>query len=245
MFTGFLLWHPDCNVGGMQLLTLGNPKTDKGRKLGYLTGVLHLAPSDLSGVDVCPYASDGCRAACLNTAGRGGIIKKGDTSNAIQDARVRRTKWFMSDRKAFTAALYKDIAALERKAKREGLTPCVRLNGTSDLAWHSVCNDFPHIQFYDYSKNIQRAVRYAEGKLPPNLHITFSKAEDNDDRVTLALLSGVNVAVVFRKELPATYRGKRVVSGDESDLRFLDPADVIVGLKAKGKALQDDSGFVV
>jgi hypothetical protein len=35
-----------------------------------------------------------------------------------------------------------------------------------------------------------------------------------------------------------------VFNGDESDLRFLDPQGVIVGLYAKGKAKKDTSGFV-
>ena len=37
----------------------------------------------------------------------------------------------------------------------------------------------------------------------------------------------------------------KVVNGDESDLRFLDPRNSIVGLKAKGKAKKDTTGFVV
>jgi hypothetical protein len=45
--------------------------------------------------------------------------------------------------------------------------------------------------------------------------------------------------------LPQTYLGKQVVDGDATDLRFLDPRGVIVGLKAKGKGKQDTSGFVV
>ena len=57
--------------------------------------------------------------------------------------------------------------------------------------------------------------------------------------------NGMNVAVVFRKELPATYLGRKVINGDETDLRFLDEKNVIVGLKAKGKAKKDTSGFVV
>lgn len=83
----------------MKLLTLGNQKTLKGEGRGYLTGVLHLAPFNLSGVNVCPMAElAGCYEACLNTAGRGGIARGGmvtyDTltagtrTNAIQDCRT-------------------------------------------------------------------------------------------------------------------------------------------------------------
>jgi hypothetical protein len=35
------------------------------------------------------------------------------------------------------------------------------------------------------------------------------------------------------------------VDGDKDDLRFLDPQGVIVGLKAKGDAKHDDTGFVI
>jgi hypothetical protein len=36
-----------------------------------------------------------------------------------------------------------------------------------------------------------------------------------------------------------------VINGDADDLRFLDPAHVFVGLKGKGRAKQDTSGFVI
>ena len=36
-----------------------------------------------------------------------------------------------------------------------------------------------------------------------------------------------------------------VINGDKTDMRFKDPVGVIVGLKAKGKARKDTSGFVI
>jgi hypothetical protein len=51
--------------------------------------------------------------------------------------------------------------------------------------------------------------------------------------------------VVFEKVLPATYKGIPVINGDESDVRFMDKPGVVVGLKAKGEAKADSSGFVV
>ena len=55
-----------------------------------------------------------------------------------------------------------------------------------------------------------------------------------------------NIAVVFKgKELPETYKGRKVINGDISDHRFLDPAGVVVGLLAKGKAKKDNSGFTI
>jgi len=53
----------------------------------------------------------------------------------------------------------------------------------------------------------------------------------------------MNVAVVFDR-LPEEYMGKPVFNADDTDLRFLDPKGVILGLKAKGRAKKDTSGFV-
>ena len=51
----------------------GNPKTDKNKKVEGLEKYrilrLNLAPADLSGFNVCPMASAGCKSACLHTAG--------------------------------------------------------------------------------------------------------------------------------------------------------------------------------
>lgn len=238
----------------MQLLTIGNPKLIKGEKKGYLSFILHLAPADLSGYNVCPMASEGCKAACLNTAGRGGIFKKGETTNVIQQARIRRTQLFFKNRDFFMNLLVEDILAGIRKADREGLIPVFRLNGTSDIRWENIPVEdynkngvvrhknimaaFPNVQFYDYTALPNRR------DLPANYHLTFSRKEDNDFNVMRAIAGETNVAVVFNK-LPDTWLGVRVVPGDETDLRFLDPKGVIVGLKAKGKAKKDNSGFVV
>ena len=232
----------------MKLFTTGNPKLMKGEKKGYLSFVLHLAPADLSGHNTCPKATEGCKAACLNTAGRGGIFKKGETTNVIQQARIRKTKAFFENRQEFLNELTVEIVKTIKKSEKMGLIPVFRLNGTSDLAWekYEVCDGknifqmFPNVQFYDYTKINNRKVSHI-----PNYHLTFSKADGNDMDVRIALSNGMNVAVVFRKELPDTYLGRKVINGDETDLRFLDPKNVIVGLKAKGKAKKDCSGFVV
>jgi hypothetical protein len=79
----------------MKLLSTGNPKILKGIKEGYNTYILHLAPADLSGYNTCPKATVGCKAACLNTAGRGGMFKKGENTNMIQEARIERQKCFL------------------------------------------------------------------------------------------------------------------------------------------------------
>lgn len=244
----------------MKLLTIdGNPKTAKGAKLGVDTAILHLAPSDLSGWNVCPQASKGCIAACLNTAGRGGIIKKGETTNAIQRARLARTVLYFTDRPAFMAQLVKEIEAFERRAVRNKLRPAVRPNGTSDIPWErvpcvrdgvtypNIMAAFPDVQFYDYTKVTKRALAFGAGpwiaEMPRNYHLTFSLTEDNYDDAYTVLRYNVSVAAVFYK-LPEKFMGARVVDGDESDVRFKDDRGVIVGLKAKGKARKDASGFV-
>ena len=231
----------------MSLLTVGNPKLMKGLKKGYLSSVLHLAPADLSGKNTCPKATAGCKAACLNTAGRGGIFKKGETTNVIQKARIRKTISFFEDREQFMFDLVKEITNTIKKAKKLSLIPVFRLNGTSDLSWEkyevadnkNIFEMFPDVQFYDYTKVLGRKVSHI-----PNYHLTFSKADGNDMDVRIAASNGMNVAAVFHK-LPEKYIGRTVINGDETDLRFLDPKGVIVGLKAKGKAKKDTSGFVI
>jgi hypothetical protein len=140
------------------------------------------------------------------------------------------------------------VKALVKKAEKQGLVPCVRLNGTSDIGWEGVANDlmaeFSNVQWYDYTKIQARMMRYLEGKMPSNYHLTFSKSENNWDKCLEVLKHGGNVAAVFNK-LPETFMGYAVIDGDKSDLRFLDPFNVIVGLKAKGMARKDKSGFVI
>ncbi len=231
-----------------KLLSTGNPKTLKGTKQGYMTYILHLAPSNVSGHNVCPKATAGCIAACLNTAGRGGMFKTGEITNVIQQARIRKTLMFINDRENFLKVLVDDITKSIKQASKLGLIPVFRLNGTSDISWEKYKIDgktifemFPEVQFYDYTKVLNRKVANIS-----NYHLTFSKADGNDADVEKAIAEGLNVAVVFAtKELPASYIDMPVFNGDESDLRFLDPKNNIVGLYAKGRAKKDTSGFVV
>jgi hypothetical protein len=225
----------------MKLLSTGNPKLLKGEKKGYMSFVLHLSPANVSGYETCPKRTAGCTAACLNTAGRGGMFKKGETTNMIQEARKRKTRMFFESREQFLVDLEADIRLGIKQAEKKGLIPCFRLNGTSDIAWekYDIIEKFPNVQFYDYTKMRNRKVSHLK-----NYHLTFSKADGNDMDVRLAAQAGMNVAAVF-KSMPETYIGRPVIDGDETHLRFLDPKGVIVGLKAKGKAKKDTTGFVV
>ena len=225
----------------MKLLSTGNPKLLKGEKKGFMSFILHLSPANVSGYETCPKRTAGCTAACLNTAGRGGMFRKGESTNVIQEARKRKTRMFFEQREQFFADLEADIKLGIKQAEKKGLIPCFRLNGTSDIAWekYGIIEKFPQVQFYDYTKMRNRKVSHLS-----NYHLTFSAADGNDMDVRLAASSGMNVAAVFRT-VPETYVGRPVINGDETDLRFLDEKNVIVGLKAKGKAKKDTTGFVV
>ncbi len=160
----------------MKLLTVnGNPKLMKGDKISdkYLSAIMHLSPINTR---ICPYQDIAkCKEACLNTAGRGGIFKKGETTNVIQEARKRKTNLFLNDRDTFMELLVKDIQAFIRKCDRLGKKPCVRLNGTSDIQWEQIAIDgyanifdmFSDVQFYDYTKIPTRKVSHIK-----NYHLT-------------------------------------------------------------------------
>ena len=239
----------------MKLLSIGNPKVLKGMKQGYMTYILHLAPANLSGYEVCAKRTVGCTDACLNLAGRGGMFKKGETTNAIQQARIRKTKFFFENRAEFMKQLVKDIELAIKQSAKKNLIPVFRLNGTSDLAWEkyevirngklyrNIFAAFSEVQFYDYTKILGRKVKDIA-----NYHLTFSAADGNDDDVMSAMTQDMNVAVVFgikkNSPMPEMWNGMSVFNGDDSDLRFLDPKGVVVGLYAKGKAKKDTTGFV-
>jgi hypothetical protein len=228
----------------MRLLS-ESAKTKKSEEYSYLTAVLHLSPHIESGHNMCPYATQGCAATCLgHSSGRMRLEQS-------KQARIKRTVLFRTARRAFIAQLIEELTKFERRAKTKGLKPAVRLNGTSDIRWEVVALEifqtFPNIQFYDYTKDPRRVIPYGNYSwLPKNYHLTYSQGETETSKLQSRLLvsRGQNVAVVFNK-LPESYMGRPVIDGDLHDLRFLDPSGIIVGLKAKGAAKQDTSGFVV
>lgn len=248
-----------------------NAKTVKGQKRGYMTAVMYLAPYKAAGINVCPMAElASCWKGCLNTAGRGGIAKDNATlttpagelpDNAIQRARIKRTRFYADDRQGFMLALEREIRAFVRKAERKGLTPVVRLNGTSDIQFEighpvgdaaTIFDAFPDVQFYDYTKIAKRFDR----RLPDNYRLCLSYSEASDRYAdmcrTAQAYHGVSLVIVARDE---TVKQRMIaehgpgdlpaVDGDETDLRFTDPAGATVYLKAKGNARKDTSGFVL
>jgi hypothetical protein len=258
----------------MKLLNIdANAKTIKGQKVGFLTAVLYLAPFKMSGINVCPMAElAGCWRGCLNTAGRGGIAKGRKTmrrngitvpDNAIQRCRINRTRLYAKDRDGFMAQLVKEIRAFLKRADRKGLTPAIRLNGTSDIRWENqpvtidgqyydnLFDAFSDVTFYDYTKLPNRFNRV----LPSNYHLSLSFSNASQryaDMCWDAHAKGASLVMVYRSKLDVTnartwFEECRVpcVDGDANDLRFLDPDKCIVTLKAKGKARKDTSGFVL
>lgn len=227
----------------MNYLSVGNDaKTVKGQKFGVLTGILYMSPAqEAGGKTLCPFSTSGCRAVCLYTAGRGAM------SN-VKNARVKKTLEYLADPPHFINLLADDIMLLVNQAKKKGLTPAIRLNGTTDIEWEksSLMEQFNTVQFYDYSKwpASKRLV------LPSNYHLTYSWSEKADAGIqSIAWKArGVNTAVVFAGRLPThwtvpgTKVARRVIDGDVSDLRFTDPKNVIVGLKTKGSARRAISG---
>jgi len=230
-----------------------NAKTVKGEQLGFLTGILYLAPSDISGFQVCPMAKIAqCEKACLYTAGRGAFT-------SIQNARIAKTQYFFNDRQDFMLNLVKDIEKGIKQASKAGLTLLIRLNGTSDIKWENIHFDyefmhgkirsitifdlFPEIQFYDYTKIPNRS------DIPKNYDLTFSYSGviEYQKYAKKAISNNMRIATVFRsvKHIPDNFLGLPVVSGDNSDIRHLDPQGHIVALYAKGKAKKDNTGFVI
>jgi hypothetical protein len=178
-------------------------------------------------------ASEECKQACLYGSGMSQVYP------SIKRARIQKTLDYLADARSFMARIERDIDRLIHWAKVDGLTPCVRINGTSDqpkLAM-AMARRFPDIQFYDYTK-----IPAPWKRTLPNYHLTFSHSGTNLTDCIDALSHGINVAVVFHGALPETWHGYKVVNGDESDVRFMDPKGVVVGLTAKGPAKQMQSG---
>ena len=211
------------------------------------THILYMSPytQNSKGVNICPNASIGCIFGCLFTAGRGAF-------NSIQQARQNRTEFYINSKKQFCEQIAKELELLNKKAQKKGAKIAVRLNGTSDLDFIAIIKNqigldvlkaFQNLEFYDYTKILGKVKKYAGSRYK----LTFSRAENNEAEALQALTYGVPVSVVFhhKNELPKTYLGTMVIDGDKADDLMLDSGAVILGLKAKGKAKKDKTGFVV
>ena len=222
----------------------GNAKTIKGRKSGFKTAIMYLTPASGSGENICPMAILAqCDKPCLSTAGRGAM------SN-VQMGRLRKTLFFLQYRDEFLALLKKEIAHCVKSIHKDGYVPLVRLNGTSDIRWenYGIPQMFPDVQFYDYTKLVNRK------DIPANYDLTFSYSGVSAYQpfVQKAVDAGMRVAVVFRSRSVVEkmlderikFMDMEVVDGDDNDIRHDEPQGVVVALYAKGKAKKDTSGFV-
>ena len=225
------------------ILGESSAKTIKGQKIGYLTAICYLVPD----AKLCPFAIQaGCFEGCLNTAGRGAF-------NSVQLARANKTHLFYENRRAFMLSLCADIWAHKLRAGRLGLIPLVRPNGTSDIAFENILIDgktifqiFPEITFYDYTKHPSRNL---DGKTAGNYDLTYSFSAITPKVISIKGLTNTanqRTAVVFqnRADIPETFRGWQVIDGDDTDVRHIEPAGVVVALYAKGKARKEVNGFV-
>tara|TARA_R110002073_G_scaffold267790_1_gene431056 strand:- start:239 stop:970 length:732 start_codon:yes stop_codon:yes gene_type:complete len=228
------------------LLSKGSTNS-KTAKNSIKTFILYLAPHNLNskGLTLCKDASKGCIASCLYSAGRGKF------SN-VQNSRINKANYFVTDKKVFLTQLLKEIKKEIKKASDKDEKIAFRLNGTSDIDFLYLLNknldfdiellNYDKVYFYDYTKSIARAKRYKDFR---NYTLTFSKSETNDKEVKEALNLGINVAAVFKDNLPQKYKGTKVIDGDFSDLEMINHKNIILGLKAKGDAKKDKTGFVI
>ena len=229
-----------------KLLSSGSVKVDKSNKIQdkYISRIMYLAPHNLADGKntVCPYATVAkCHEPCLNLSGNGFY-------NSVQKSRIKKTLMFLDDKGTFMTELFKDIFKFIKECEDVGKLPALRLNGTSDIQWETIkivrnkniFEYFPEVLFYDYTKIPTRKVEGLE-----NYHLTWSYSEANKKYAELFHQVPYNKAVVFRNEIPSTYKGLKVINGDDHDMRFLDEPNVVVGLKAKAKARTDYSGFVI
>lgn len=209
------------------------------------TFILYMAPADqVQGLNLCPFASTGCKKSCLYSAGRGKF------SN-VQESRINKSKFWGYDRANFYIQLASELLKIHDKAIKQNKQIAVRLNGTSDIDHLHLLERYSGIDFldefysnllfYDYTKNVNHVSRYRNTRYK----ITFSRSETNEAEAKKVLKLGGNIAVVFSGDLPDFYLGYPVINGDLTDLRYFDPVNIVVGLKAKGDAKKDRSGFVV
>lgn len=229
-----------------------NPKLAKNLKLRVLSFPLHLAPAALGApagrprATVCPAATPGCVKACLNTAGNPAYAR------GKRAARRARTLLFWQRKDLYFALLMLEIRAAAKQARGKRMRAAFRLNATSDIQYERysingrplIAAVFARLTFYDYTKIAGRIT-------PPNYSLVFSVAETarNKKHARAELAAGRNIAAVFStkrgRPLPARLWGYPVMDGDEHDFIVADAPGTVRGLRAKGSAIGDISGFVL
>lgn len=229
-------------------------KTEKGEGEGYLTAVVYMSPAReaFDAGDrrtLCAFATDACSEACLGK--KAGRMVMGP----VRLSRLWKATLYMGARSLWRELLAAEVASFERSARRAGLLPVVRVDGSTDTGEGArIRHLFPSVTFYDYTKVAARALQHAGD---PTYHVTFSYSGQNATDALRVLTAGASVAVVFStnrgEALPTEWQGYDVIDGDVTDLRFTDPKGAhVVGLRfkaAKGRAaaLAEalEKGFVV
>jgi hypothetical protein len=192
----------------------------------------------MSGYNVCPN-SEHCKQFCLNGSGQNKCdeLARGIEGSRINQSRIKKTRLFYENREIFMRLLVHEINKYKKQAEKKGMGFSVRLNGTSDLSpvafrdpetGKNILELFPDVQFYDYTKvptRIKLMQQY------PNYDLTLSYNGYNDEECKKFLQNGGKVAVVFFDEkMPKYFNGYPVTDGNQYDMRYLDPAQHVIGL---------------
>jgi hypothetical protein len=225
------------------LLSKGTSNT-KTAKNSLKTFILYLAPYTYNskGINLCPMAGN-CAINCLYTAGRGKF------SN-VQKARINKSNYFVYDKERFILQLAGELIKINKAAIKTGEQVAIRLNGTSDIDFIYLLKKYAkldpfkldHLIYYDYTKIPGKVKKYID---EPRYILTFSRDEKNAEFIPDLLKLGANVSVVFNGQLPKVHWGRPVIDGDKSDIVMLYNKGSILGLRAKGEAKKDTTGFVV
>lgn len=233
---------------------------------GVITYNIYLAPWKLAGfingheINVCPRGEH-CALYCLNASGhnKAEILYRGIENSRINNARIKKTRLFYTDRELFMRIMIFEMKSAMRYAAKRDMEFSVRLNCTSDISplafkieGKNVLELFPNVQFYDYTKVENRFNLVREY---PNYNLTFSYDGFNWDNCALFLENGINVAVVFESDVvPVAYKGYPVIDMTKTDLRYKDPQGGFVGYLhyhrsandyKSGKYIRPNTPFVV
>jgi len=212
-------------------------KVAKGKKLKVVTAIQYLAPDRMvTSNTLCPNAErNGCSDACLKDSGRLGMMNS-------QRAMISRTLFYLYMNDNYYRQLRYEI---DKAYMTYGDDLAVRLNGTSDINYKDIIKDYPHIQFYDYTKNRNMMMKNKN----KNHHYTFSGSmfsEYSIKELKQAVKDKLNIALAFntanskhdKLKIPHKLFGVELVSFDETDARFKDDDGSIGYLTRKGSSIK-------
>jgi hypothetical protein len=222
----------------------GNAKTAKNALQTYIL-YLSAHTNNSHGINICPKASKGCAFACLVVSGMAARFAN------INTARRKKTDYMLTDPANFYTQLSLELQMANFEAHLKGEKIAIRLNGTSDQDHIAKLKKFAaldvrtlkNLVLYDYTKILGMVEKYSKY---PNVHLTFSRSEENEEETATALATGHNVSAVFYGSRPDYFNHRPVTDGDKSDIEMTYYKNVVLGLTAKGPNGQTDrSGFVI